>query len=56
MQNSDIVKILLCALALSFTAYAAYLSWRIKRLDRRIELHAEQSGAAGRTARPSPAE
>jgi hypothetical protein len=56
MQNSDIVKMLLCAMALSFTGYAAYLSRRIKALDRRIEARTQALESSKALANPSPAE
>jgi hypothetical protein len=56
MQNSDIATMVLCAIGLSVTGYLAYLSWRIKRLDRQIDFHAEALEASRRSAQSSPAE
>jgi hypothetical protein len=56
MQNSDIATLLLCAIAFGFLGYAAYLSQRIKALDRRIEARTQALEASRTRANPSPAE
>ena len=54
--NSDIATMLLCTITLGFISYAAYLSWRIKKLDARIERREQALEAARRSGSASPAE